>query len=257
MSRLVASGLSVARDDDLVVDDVSVAIEPGAITAIVGPNGAGKSSLLAALAGLLPARGGRVLLDGRPLAAIPLPERARAIGWLAQSPALHWGLRVEEVVALGRHPHRGAGGLSASDRAAIDRAIQQADLQDFVGRRADLLSGGERARVLAARLIAGEPRVILADEPLANLDPLHQAQLALLFRRLADDGVAVALVLHDLTAAARLADRALLMAGGRLMAAGPAAEVLGPGPLATLFGVAIDRVETPGGPGLLPGAPLG
>jgi iron complex transport system ATP-binding protein len=164
--------------------------------------------------------------------------RAQAIGYLPQGGAVHWDLRVDELVALGRLPHRGAfAGLSAADRAAIAEALAAADLEGLADRRVQQLSGGERARALLARVLAGRPRVLLADEPLANLDPRHAQEALRLFRAAADGGAAVVLVLHDLQAAARAGDRLLLMAQGRCLAAGAPDSVLTPGLLGSAYGL--------------------
>ena len=244
---LVAEGLSLARGPRTVLAGVSVAFAPGTVTVILGPNGAGKSTLLEALAGLLAPADGRVTLDGAALDALGARDRARAIGYLPQGGAVHWNLRVDELVALGRLPHRGAiAGLSEADRAAIGDAIAAADLEGLAGRTVNRLSGGERARALLARVLAGRPRVLLADEPLANLDPRHAVDALRLFRRAADGGAAVVLVLHDLAAAARAADRLLLLADGQCLAAGAPAEVLTPALLGWAYGVEMRVWREPG-----------
>ena len=256
MSLLAASHLVLRRGGRTVVDGVSASIRPGCVTAILGPNGAGKTSLLLALAGLLKPQSGQVALDAMPISGLSMRERGRRIGYLAQAPDVHWDLTVEALVTLGRHPHRGSfAGLSAADKAAIARALEAADVAKFAGRPVKTLSGGERARVLMARLVAGEPEVVLADEPLANLDLAHQADSLALFRALADGGAAVALVLHDLSVASRVADHVLLMQDGRVAAEGAPAEVLVPARLAVVYGVHIDVLVGPdGGRLLVPGA---
>lgn len=254
--RLVADRLALARGQRAVLEGVSARFEPGTVTVILGPNGAGKSTLVEALAGLLPPASGAIALDGVPLAAMAPRERARAIGYLPQGGAVHWNLRVDELVALGRLPHRGAfAGLSSADQAAIAAAMAAADLQGLAARTVDKLSGGERARALLARVLAGRPRVLLADEPLANLDPRHALEALRLFRRAADDGAAVVLVLHDLQAAARAADRVLLLAGGQCLAAGVPDAVLTPELLGRAYGVGFRMVADPEG-GVLP-VPMG
>jgi iron complex transport system ATP-binding protein len=249
---LVAEDLVLARGGRAVLAGVSAAFAPGTVTVILGPNGAGKSTLLEALAGLLAPASGRVALDGASLAGLAARERARAIGYLPQSGSVHWNLRVDELVALGRLPHRGAfGGLSGEDRAAIAAALAATDLDGFADRPVSQLSGGERARALLARVLAGRPRVLLADEPLANLDPRHAVDALRLFRRAADDGAAVVLVLHDLQAAARSADNLLLLAGGDCLAAGAPETVLTPALLGRAYGVGFRMVADPAG-GVLP-----
>lgn len=255
---LEARGLALARAGRAVLADVGCRLEPGRVTAILGPNGAGKSSLLLALAGLLPPAAGTVTWHGRPLAALSPSERARAIGLLPQRPELHWDIDVETLVGLGRLPHRGRGPATPADRAAIADALAATDTTAFARRPARQLSGGEQARVLLARVLAGQPDVLLADEPLANLDPAWQLDMLARLRAAADRGAAVAVVLHDLTHAARIADEALLLAEGRALAAGPASDVLAPGPLSAAFGVAIAEVTGPDGARLLvPTMPAG
>jgi iron complex transport system ATP-binding protein len=186
------------------------------------------------------------VLDGTDLKELAARERARAIGYLPQGGAVHWNLRVDELVALGRLPHRGAfAGLSDEDRAAIAEAIAAADLGALKDRPVNRLSGGERARALLARVLAGRPRVLLADEPLANLDPRHAVDALRLFRRAADDGTAVVLVLHDLQAAARAADQLMLLAGGQVLGAGAPEAVLTPALLAQGYGVEMRVFDDP------------
>lgn len=211
---------------------VSTDFRPGEITAICGPNGAGKSTLLSVLAGLERPDGGVVELDGRTLAAMTPRERARSIGYLPQEPTISWDVAVRHCVALGRLPHgdRGTGAVAA--------AMRSLDIVNFADRPASQLSGGERARVLLARVFAGEPRWILADEPLAALDLAHQLNLIGHLRRKAQSGVGIVVVLHDLGLAMNHADRVLVLDRGRLVAAGPSASTLVSGLIADVWGVA-------------------
>ena len=210
---------------------------PGEITAICGPNGAGKSTLLATLAGLIAPEGGEVLLDGKPLAAMPARERAQQIGYLPQSREIAWDVDVATLVGLGRLPWR--AGVEA-DRAAMSAALEALDLGDLAARPVTRLSGGEQARALLARVLAGEPRWILADEPLAALDLAHQATLMRHFRALAERGLGVILVLHDLAAAMNGADRAVVLDHGAVVEAGPPREALSGARLRQTWGVAAD-----------------
>jgi iron complex transport system ATP-binding protein len=236
-----------------VLSALSADFAAGSVTVVLGPNGAGKSTLLEALAGLLTPAEGAVLLDGAPLAGLAPQARARALGYLPQGGAVHWNLEVRELVALGRLPHRGRfAGPGAEDARAVDAALKAADLLALARRPVGQLSGGERARALLARVLAGNPRALLADEPLANLDPRHALDALALFRRAADAGAAVVLVLHDLNAAARAADRLLLLAEGRLLATGTAAEVLTPALLREAYGVEMELVEGARGPLVIP-----
>lgn len=205
------------------LDEVSVQLRPGEVTMICGPNGAGKSSLLACLADLLKPDFGDILLDGMPLSALPPHERAQAIGYLPQQGEAAWDLSVETLTGLGRLPWRTG---AEADKAAINTALTALDLEDFRQRPISKLSGGERARALLARVLAGEPRWLLADEPLANLDLAHQLALLVQFRRLAANGVGVVLVLHDLAQAMNHADRVVVLDGGHLAADGLPSQAL-------------------------------
>ncbi len=231
------------------LNGVSAAFRPGEITAICGPNGAGKSSLLAALTGLVGLDAGpdagAVLLDGAPLAMIPPRERARAIGYLPQSAEIAWDVSVETLVALGRIPW--AGGSAGEEQAAIDTALAAMDLEDFRHRPVSRLSGGERARALMARVLAGGPRWLLADEPLASLDLAHAAALIARLRDQARRGTGVVLVLHDLAAAMNHADRVIVLDRGRLAAQGAAREALGASVIARVWGVKARWLGEPGG----------
>ena len=155
---LILDQVSVLRDRRLALEEVTATLAPGRVTALLGPNGAGKSTLVQAAAALLPATGS-VTLDGTNVAALPPRERARAIGYLPQDPVVAWDLTSRDLVALGRLPHRApAAALSRADHAAIDAALAATDTAALAARTVATLSGGERARVLLARVLAGEPR---------------------------------------------------------------------------------------------------
>ena len=210
---------------------VSVALEPGRITAICGPNGAGKSTLLSALAGLLTPDSGSAELDGRSFAALDPRERAQRIGYLPQEPEIAWDVAVRHLVALGRLPHRDRG------EAPIRVAMDALDITRFADRPASRLSGGERARVLLARVLATEPEWILADEPLAALDLAHQLALLGHLRRSAEEGTGVVLVLHDLALARNHADRVVVLDDGAIAAEGAASTALSEDVLQRVWGV--------------------
>ncbi|HOB13675.1 MAG TPA: ABC transporter ATP-binding protein [Novosphingobium sp.] len=200
------------------LSDVSLSLCAGEVTAICGPNGAGKSSLLSCLAGILAPQSGKAVLDDRPLADLPPRDRARAIGYLPQQGEVAWDLSVESLAGLGRLPWD--AGIEA-DRAAVEAALAALELDALRLRRASALSGGERARALLARVLAGEPRWLLADEPLANLDLAHQLALLARLRALAGQGAGVVLVMHDLAQAMNHADRVVVLDSGRVAADGP------------------------------------
>jgi iron complex transport system ATP-binding protein len=229
------------------LNDVSASLRPGEITAICGPNGAGKSSLLECLAGLLMPDSGAVVLDGAPVASLHPRRRAQAVGYLPQYGEIAWDLSVRNLVALGRLPH-GDGG-----EAAIDAALAALDLAPFATRPVSTLSGGERARALLARVLAGEPRWILADEPLAALDLGHQLALIRHLRRAAEAGVGVVLVVHDLALAMNHAARVLVLDRGRLAADGPPERALDPALIARVWGVPTRWLGQPGARALVAG----
>lgn len=255
--RLVAEGLSLTLGAREVVSSVSLAADARRLLAVVGPNGAGKSTLLKGLAGLLPPAAGRVTLDGRDLGAWPRNDLGRHIAYLPQDRTVHWPLAVRAVVALGRLPHRAfAAHETARDHAAIEAAMAAADVTHLGARIVGELSGGERARVLMARALAQEPRLLIADEPTAGLDPGHQLALFERLTALAAKGLGVVVALHDLSAAARYCQAVVLMKEGRILAAGPPEDVLTEAPLATAYGVRIATHRLEGVPVLLPIAPL-
>lgn len=223
------------------VGPLDLTLEPGTVTAVCGPNGAGKSSLLRAFAELLLPDAGTVQLEGRPLADWTARDRARAIGFLPQSAPLAWDVTVRNLVALGRMPH--------GDRAAgpVDAALSALDCTGLADRRVFTLSGGERARVLLARVLAGEPRWLLADEPFAALDLSHQAGMLKQLRRVARDGAGVVTVVHDLAMARNGADRVVVLEHGRIAADGPPDEALCPEVIAAVWGVRARWLGEPGG----------
>ncbi len=207
-----------------VIDGLSLAIGRGEIVALVGPNGCGKSTLLAAVPGLLRPRSGRVLWQGRDLAALPPRERARQIAYLAQRNDAPSDITVRTLVGYGRWPHERNG---ARDAAVVERVLEQVGLAPLAERRLDSLSGGERQRAWLGLALAQEPQLLLLDEPTTYLDIGHAMGLLALIRRLRDKaGLTVFVVLHDLNLAARFADRMVVMNAGRIVADGTPREVL-------------------------------
>lgn len=237
MSVLAASDVSVRIGAKEIVRDTSLALRAGELVALVGPNGAGKTTLMRALAGLLPARG-TIMLDGKPLGTLSPRERARAIAYLPQGHIFHWPMSVESIVMLGRAPHVDAfSSASPDDRAAVAHAMATTETGMFAGRAVTTLSGGEKARVALARALATQAAVLLADEPTAALDPRHQLVVMELLRNAARNGNAILAIMHDLTLAARFADRVLVMSEGKIVAQGPPDEALATERLASVFGV--------------------
>jgi iron complex transport system ATP-binding protein len=243
MTLLALSSLSVTRRNRAVIDDVSLRIGAGECVGLIGPNGSGKTTLMRAALGLLPAAGGSTL------AAMTPAARARAAAWMPQSREIAWPVTVETLIALGRLPHlpRGAR-LRDADRTAIDAAIAHMGLEDLRSRTATRLSGGEQARVLIARALAQETPLLIADEPIAGLDPSSQIATMQVFAGLARDGRSVLVSLHDLGLAARHCSRLLMLRAGRLVADGPPDKVLTPANVESVFGVSAFYEHTAQGP---------
>jgi iron complex transport system ATP-binding protein len=229
--------------------DVSFEVEEGEILGVIGPNGAGKSTLLACLAGLRKPGSGQVVLDGTDVLAMAPRARARRIGFIPQTAEVAWAVEARILVGLGRTPFIGSSGLSTEDSTAIDRAMAAAGVTELADRDVTTLSGGERGRVLIARALAGDPEWLLADEPLAGLDPGHQLDAGDLFRAMAhEQGRGVVVTLHDLSLAARIADRIIVMAAGKVVADGPPAVALAPEVMAQAYDIEARFSQGAGGP---------
>jgi iron complex transport system ATP-binding protein len=238
MSALDLAGIRVARGGRTVLHDVSVGFAAKRLTAVIGPNGAGKSSLLDVAAGLLRPEAGSVRLDCVELAAIGRRALARRRAYLPQRAGVEWPISVERVVALGLTPSLPAfGDLPAALRPAVDEALAACDLRDLAERPATALSGGELARVMLARAIVGRPELLIVDEPTAGLDPRHALDAGRRLRALADAGCTVIVALHDLDLALLIADEALAVKDGRVVAHGPAADVFTDAVLGALYDV--------------------
>ena len=241
MSLLSLVGVGVRLGGRPLLRDLSLAVESGELMGLIGPNGAGKSTLIKAVAQLLP-HGGEILFRGRPLNRMPPRERATQVAYLSQEGQLQWPISVQDLVALGRHPYRGSwwrgsGAASAEDQRAIRSALLATDVWDLRERPVDTLSGGERARARLARALAVEAPLLLADEPVAALDPRHQLQVMELLRGHCRGGASALVVLHDLTLASRFCDRLLLLHEGRQVAAGRVDAVLTDETLRSAYGI--------------------
>ena len=245
---LEARGVAVDRNGRRILAEATAAIAPQTFTAIVGPNGSGKSTLLRAMAGLWPVAAGSVTLDGEPIAAMPRRAIARRLAFMPQDSRCDFAFTVEEVVAMGRHPHRGRFEPERdADRRAIAAAIVTCDLEELRERTVDQLSGGERQRVSIARCLAAEPDVILLDEPTAHLDLDHALSLLALCQSLVRAGRAVAVATHDLGTVSQFATRMLILDAGRVIADGPPDDVLTPETTRQVFGVDLETLCTSDG----------
>jgi iron complex transport system ATP-binding protein len=242
---LVVRNLRVRAGGKALVELQGHTFEPGRVTAICGPNGAGKSTLLGSLARLVPEATGRILLDGRDLAGMSARERARKLAYLPQNPEIAWDVPVRTLVEFGRMPHRDSLG------EPVEKAMAAVAVLHLAERRVLTLSGGERARVLLARALAGEPSFLLVDEPLAALDLAHRIAVMRHLRRIAAEGAGIVIVLHDLATAYNEADTVLVLDRGRLVAAGSPRTALSPERIEAVWGVSGDWVGPPGGRALI------
>ncbi len=251
----VVEGLCVSLGGKLRVKDVSFGLPRGCLTALVGPSGAGKTTLLRALAGLIPSEG-RITAGGEEVSKIPVRQRARRLSYVPQGEAVHWPLPVRDVVALGRYPHGAPDPqrLGITDADAVARALHEVDLMPLQDRRVTELSGGERRRVAIARALATEAPILLADEPIASLDPYFQLAVMALLQRQARAGALVLVITHDIGLAARFADCILMLSEGRLAACGPPSAVLAPPRLADVFSIDAYRSSHDAQPVLVPWA---
>lgn len=243
MSLLSLQNFGVSLRTRDVVSQVSFDVAPGEFVGLIGPNGAGKTTLMRAALGLLPHRG------QSSLTALPTQARARHVAWMPQAREIAWPIAVERLVALGRLPHLAAGQTPATkDQIHIDHAIAQLGLEGVRTRAASRLSGGEQARALIARALAQDTPLLMADEPIAGLDPAHQISTMQVFRDLAEEGRAVMVSIHDLGLAARHCTRLILLAKGGVVADGAPRDVLTPDLVAQTFGVSIWHEDTTQGP---------
>lgn len=254
MNAVVAEGVGVARGGRPVVHDVDLAVAVGAWVALVGPNGAGKSSLLHAIAGLVPHTGSLRVHDLDPRRARRRIV-ARILALVPQRPVIPEGVDVRGYVALGRNPHLGrfTSAEGPEDWRIVEDALARLDLLDLAARHATELSGGELQRVVLARAIAQQPRVLLLDEPTTALDIGHQQEVLDLVDALrVEADITVLCALHDLTLAAQYAQRLVLLDRGRVREDGPPSEVLDARLLSEVYRARVEVLGHPGGPVVLP-----
>ena len=243
MSLLRLSDFGVSLRGRPIFADVSLELGRGELVGLIGPNGAGKTTLMRAALGLVPSVG------ESSLARLSTAERAAQVAWMPQAREIAWPVEVETLVALGRTGRRPPGRpLPPDDRAIVESAIRRMGLEHVRHRAASRLSGGEQARALAARALAQDTPLLMADEPTAGLDPAHQISAMQVFAGIAREGRGVLVSLHDLGLAARHCTRVVLLAEGGIMADGPPGAVLTEANMARAFGVTVWHGDTPHGP---------
>ncbi len=238
MTELVATDLTLKVGKATLVEGASFRLRPGELVALLGPNGAGKSSLLRASLGLEKPSSGSAALGGRDSERLSPVSRARLASYLPQVRSIAWPNLVRDIVALGRFSHGAViGALRDADREAVERALDACDLLHLADRRSDTLSGGELARLHCARAFAAEAPLLVADEPVAGLDPFHQFRIMDITKAFVARGGGALIVLHDVALAVRYANHLLWMKGGRMAAHGPPDQTLTAERLATIYGV--------------------
>lgn len=234
--------LSAGYGTSDVVKSITAQAKAGELIALIGPNGCGKSTLLKTLCGIIPPSSGRAMMNGKALNDMPLKARAKSIAYLAQSREALPSMSSEEVIRLGRAPYRGAlGKISSDGENAIHSALSRTKSEALANRRFDSLSGGEQARVLLARALAVDAPLLLADEPIAALDPFYQLSTMEILKAEAKRGKTVITALHDLSLAAHFADRIWMMHHGQIIAEGVADKVLSAENLKTVFGIKLPK----------------
>ena len=240
--RIEAQGVTVHANGTTLLRRLDLQLEPGHLVGVIGPNGAGKTTLLRLLAHLRPPDAGQVLYDGATAAQLGPTTLARHLAYLAQGTSVHWPLTVEHLVGLGRLPYRRLWRQeTTADARAVTAALRATETEALRHRTLATLSGGERMRVLLARALAVEAAALVADEPIAALDPYHQLQVMEVLRETTRRGTLVVVVLHDLTLAARFCDRLVLLDAGHVVADGAPDVVLSAANLTRVYRVTVVR----------------
>ena len=244
MSKLQANNISVKFGENKILDTVSFSVERGSVVGLVGANGSGKSSLLRSVLGILKSPTGDVLIDGVNTNDMTPRMRANNIAYAPQGAEIHWMLSVERLVTIGRTPHLAPWrSLSKEDWKIVEHALDVTDMLDFRHRIATTLSGGEKARALLARAIAVGAPYLLADEPVAALDPYHQLQILDILSEMAQQDKGVVIVLHDLSLAQRYCDKIYLLHDSHVLAEGTPDEVFTDALLEQAYNVRMARSE--------------
>lgn len=247
MSMLAAQNLTLAYDQQVIIQQLGVTIPDGKVTALVGPNGCGKSTLLRGLARLMTPRAGTVLLDGKAIARLSSKEVARQLGVLPQGPTAPEGMTVRELVSQGRYPHQSLlRQWSEEDESAVVWALETTSLTELQARPLDTLSGGQRQRAWIAMTLAQQTPVLLLDEPTTFLDMAHQVEILSLLDELNHrEGRTVVMVLHDINQASRYAHHLIAMRDGHVVAEGDPREIVDHGLICDVFGLECHVVRDP------------
>ena len=233
-----AQDIAYEIEGDMLLDGVDLHADHGQLVGLIGPNGAGKSTLLRTISGILRYRSGAVRLEGEDLRSLSPKDVAATLALVPQIAPYTYGFTSLELVLMGRYPHLGRFQIEGSEDERIARdAMRLTETEQFAERTLDTLSGGERQRVFVARALAQQPRVLLMDEPTANLDVLHQLKVLDLVRQLVDDGLTAVAAIHDLNMAARYCDKLVLLNSGVVLAVGSPEDVLTPDTIESAFGV--------------------
>lgn len=242
MTTLNVQNLSLTIDRSKILNGVSLSLKGGELVGLIGPNGAGKSSLLRCVTGGVRQWTGNIALDGQQVNSLPRVDRARHLSYMPQRTESLWPITGRRLVMLGRLPHLGAFSMPTDkDHMAVDSALQQVDAAAFADRPVTQLSGGELGRIWLARALAVEAPLLLADEPIAALDPAHQLATMESFKAATQNGHGILTVLHDLALAARYCDRLILMNKGQVIAEGKPDQVLTPDRVADIYHVRLEK----------------
>jgi len=227
MTKLAVQDLKVQIDNTPLLNDISLSIGTGELSILLGPNGSGKTTLLRAALGLIKKQSGTSKLNDEDIASLSPSTRAKSIAYLPQMQQLAWPLLVKDIVALGRFAYgSNISKLTSEDRDIVSEAISSCDIEHLSNRRMNTLSGGEKARVHCARTFASSAPLIVADEPVAALDPRHQYKVLDLFKSYVAQGNGALIVLHDLSLAAKYADRLIWLKDGQIVADGSPVDTL-------------------------------
>ncbi|SDS71680.1 iron complex transport system ATP-binding protein [Halopseudomonas sabulinigri] len=247
MSIISVNDLHFSYQSKAVLQKVNLQIPQGKLVGIVGPNGSGKSTLLKLLARQIHQQRGEILLQGSHLASYSMKALAKVLAYLPQHPILANGIRVEQLVHYGRHPHQGwLNQWSAEDARQVAAACERMQLQDILQQNASSLSGGQAQRAWLAMILAQNTEIVLLDEPTSALDIGHQTEVMEAIAQITAEGKTVLLVIHDLGMAARYCDELIALSDGQVQAVGPAREVITKDLVDRLYHTDVDILAAPG-----------